>query len=170
MNDPTRKHPRSRPNLRRTMDTSGLIPAFAAILGSTIGGLTTFATTFLTQRYNARRDMREKDVANREKLYSEFLTEVADLYVDSLNRTLADVGKPAAFVAAYALLGRIRMISTEAVLKAADRVIQDIIEAYNRPPISIQELKKLTDERPADPWHDFTGACRAEREVLLRRL
>ena len=48
--------------------------------------------------------MREKDVANREKLYSEFLTEVADLYVDSLNRTLDDVGKPAAFVAAYALL------------------------------------------------------------------
>ncbi len=47
------------------MDTSGLIPAFAAILGSTVGGLTTFATTFLTQRYNARRDMREKDLANR---------------------------------------------------------------------------------------------------------
>jgi hypothetical protein len=152
------------------MDASGLIPAFAAILGSTVGGLTTFATTFLTQRYNARRDMREKDVANREKLYSEFLAEIADLYVDSLNRTLDDVGKPAAFVAAYALLGRIRMISAEAVLKAADRVIQDIIEAYNRPPISIQELKKLTDERPADPWHEFTEACRAEREVLLKRL
>jgi hypothetical protein len=78
------------------------------------------------------------------------LTEVADLYVDSLNRTLEDVGKPAAFVAAYALLGRIRMISTEAVLKAADRVIQDIIEAYNRPPISIQELKKLTDGDAAE--------------------
>jgi hypothetical protein len=152
------------------MDTSGLIPAFAAILGSTVGGLTTFATTFLTQRYNARRDMREKDLANREKLYSEFLTEIADLYVDSLNRTLSDVGKPAAFVAAYALLGRIRMISTEAVLKSADRVIEDIIEAYNRPPISIQELKKLTDQRPADPWHEFAQACRAEREVLLKQL
>jgi hypothetical protein len=121
-------------------------------------------------RYNARHDMREKDVVNREKLYSEFLTEVADLYVDSLNRTLDDVGKPAAFVAAYALLGRIRMISSEAVLKSADRVIQDIIEAYNRPPRSIQELKKLTDERPADPWHEFTEACRAEREALLKRL
>jgi hypothetical protein len=55
------------------MDTSGLIPAFAAILGSTVGGLATFATTFLNQRYTARRDMLEKDVANREKLYSEFL-------------------------------------------------------------------------------------------------
>jgi hypothetical protein len=96
------------------------------------------------------KEMLERDVANREKLYSEFLTEVADLYVDSLNRTLEDVGKSAAFVVAYALLGRIRMISTEAVLKAADRVIQDIIEAYNRPPISIQELKKLTDGDAAE--------------------
>ncbi len=60
-------------NFRRPMDTSGLIPAFAAILGSIVGGLTTFATTFLIQRYTARRDMLEKDVANREKLYSEFL-------------------------------------------------------------------------------------------------
>ena len=152
------------------MDTSGLIAAFAAILGSTVGGLTTFATTFLNQRYTARRDMREKDIANREKLYSEFLKEVADLYIDFLNRTIDDVGKPAAFVAAYALLGRIRMISTEAVLKAAERLIQDIIESYNRPPMSIQELKKLTDERAADPWHEFTETCRAEREVLLKRL
>jgi hypothetical protein len=63
------------------------------------------------------------------------------------------------------------MISSEGVLKSADRVIQDIIEAYNRPPISIQELKKeLTDERPADPWHEFTEACREEREALLKRL
>jgi hypothetical protein len=152
------------------MDTSGLIPAFAAILGSTVGGLTTFGTTFLTQRYTARRDIREKDLANREKLYSEFLREVADLYIDSLSRTLVDVGKPAAFVEAYALLGRIRMISTEAVLNAAERVIHDIIDSYNRPPITIEELKRITDERPADPWHQFTEACRAERETLLRRL
>jgi hypothetical protein len=34
----------------------------------------------------------------------------------------------------------------------------------------IQELKKLTDERPSDPWHEFTEACRAEREGLLKRL
>jgi hypothetical protein len=31
-------------------------------------------------------------------------------------------------------------------------------------------LKKLTDERPADPWYEFTEGCRAEREALLKRL
>jgi hypothetical protein len=74
------------------MDTSGLIPAFAAILGSTVGGLTTFATTFLNQRYMGRRDMLEKDVANREKLYSEFLTEVADLFDLSAPRPREQAG------------------------------------------------------------------------------
>jgi hypothetical protein len=96
--------------------------------------------------------------------------EVADLYIDSLNRTLDNWGKPASFVAAYSLLGRIRMISSEPVLKAAERVIEDIMESYNRPPMSTQELQKLTDQRTADPWHEFTKACRAEREALLKRL
>ena len=57
------------------MDNS-IIAALSAILGSTVGGLTTFATTFLNQRYAMRRDILAKDVANREQLYSEFLKEV----------------------------------------------------------------------------------------------
>ena len=66
------------------MDSS-IIAAVSAILGSTVGGVTTFATTFLNQRYVARREMLVKDVAKREQLYSEFLKEVADLYRESLN-------------------------------------------------------------------------------------
>jgi membrane protein YqaA with SNARE-associated domain len=52
---------------------SSIIAAVSAILGSTVGGVTTFATTFVNQRYVARREMLVKDVANREELYAEFL-------------------------------------------------------------------------------------------------
>jgi hypothetical protein len=79
-------------NIPRIVLAYHQIPAFAAILGSTVGGLTTFATTFLNQRYMARRDMLEKDVANREKLYSEFLTEVADLFDLSAPRPREQAG------------------------------------------------------------------------------
>jgi hypothetical protein len=72
------------------MDNS-IIAALSAILGSTVGGLTTFATTFLNQRHVARRELLVKDLANREQLYSEFLKEVANLYRDSLNRALNDL-------------------------------------------------------------------------------
>ena len=55
------------------MDSS-IVAAASALLGSSVGGLTTFATTFGNQRYVARRDMLVKDVANREQLYAEYFS------------------------------------------------------------------------------------------------
>ena len=49
------------------MDSS-IIAAVSFFLGSAVGGLTTFATTFFNQRYGARREMLMKDVANREEV------------------------------------------------------------------------------------------------------
>jgi hypothetical protein len=51
------------------MDSS-IVAAISAILGTTVGGLSTFATTLLNQRYAMRRDLMAKDLANREQLYS----------------------------------------------------------------------------------------------------
>ena len=149
------------------MDRS-IIAAFSAILGSTVGGLTTFATTFLNQRYAMRRDMLVKDVANREQLYSEFLKEVGNLYFDSINRTLDDLSKQGSLIAMYSLIGRIRMISSEAVLTAAEKLAEDIVESYKRPPMTLQEFQQLWGA--SDPWHEFTNACRAERQSMLGRL
>ena len=149
------------------MDSS-IIAAVSAILGTTVGGLTTFLTTFLNQRYALRRDILAKDVANREQLYSEFLKEVASLYFDSINRTIDDVSQLASLFAMYSLVGRIRMISTEAVLAAAEKVADDIVECYKRPPMTLLEFQQQWGA--TDPWHEFTNACRAERESMLGRL
>ena len=123
------------------MDSS-IVAACFAILGTTVGGLATFATTFLTQRYAMRRDILAKDVANREQLYSEFLQEVGNLYFDSANRTLNDTSQQASLIKMYQLVGRIRMISSEAVLASAEKLAEDIIESYKRPPMSFQEFQK----------------------------
>jgi hypothetical protein len=149
------------------MDSS-IIAAVSALLGSAVGGLTTFATTFVNQRYVARREMLVKDVANREQLYAEFLKEVADLYKESIDRTLDDLAAQPSLITMYSLIGRIRMISTEAVLTAAEKVAEDIIESYKRPQITFKEWRQFWG--PADPWHEFTKACRAERKSMLGRL
>jgi len=60
------------------------------------------------------------------------------------------------------------MISSEPVLAAAEKVAEDIIEAYRRPSITFKEWQQLWG--PADPWHEFTKACRAERKSMLGRL
>jgi flagellar hook assembly protein FlgD len=149
------------------MDSS-IIAALSAILGTTVGGLTSFATTFLNQRYAVRRDILAKDVANREELYSVFLKEVASLYFDSINRTVDDVSQQTSLTKMYSLVGRIRMISSQEVLTAAEKVTEDVIESYKRPPMTFQEQLKLWG--PDDPWHEFTKACRAERQNMLGRL
>jgi len=69
------------------LETS-LITAFAAILGTVAGGLSTFATTVYTARYGARRDLMLKNVASREELYSGFITEATSLFIDSLDKSL----------------------------------------------------------------------------------
>jgi hypothetical protein len=149
------------------MDSS-IIAVFSAILGTTVGGLTTFLTTFLNQRYAMRRDILAKDVANREQLYSEFLKEVGNLYFDSINRTLDDVSQQASLITMYSLVGRIRMISSEPVLRSAEKVAEDIAGSYKRPPTTFQEFQQLWGT--SDPWHEFTNACRAERQSMMGRL
>ena len=149
------------------MDSS-IITAFSAILGTAVGGLTTFATTFINQRYAVRRDILAKDVANREQLYSEFLKEVGNLYFDSVNRTLDDASQQTSLIAMYSLIGRIRMISSEAVLTSAEKVAEDIVESYKRLPMSFQEFQQSWEA--SNRWHEFTKACRAERQSMLGRL
>ena len=39
----------------------------------------------------------------------------------------------------YSLVGRIRMISSEVVLTSAEKVAEDIFEAYKRPTITFKE-------------------------------
>ena len=144
-----------------------LIAALAAVMGSLVGGLASFATTFFTQRYQARRDMLSKDVANREELYSQFIKEAANLYIDSLGRTLED---PASLIGMYSLVGRIRLIAGDNVLLAAEKIADSIVESYNRPPATFDDAYKLGRERQVDPLREFTDACREERNLMLKRL
>ena len=68
------------------MDNS-IIPALSAILGTTVGSLITFLTTFLNRRFAMRRDILARDVANREQLYSEFLKD-ASSYLNLIGSTI----------------------------------------------------------------------------------
>ena len=86
---------------------AAIITALAAVSGSIVGGLASFATTYFTQRNQAHRDFLSRDVAHREELYSQFIKEATNLYADSLDKTLEN---PAAVIGMYSLIGRIRLI------------------------------------------------------------
>ena len=144
-----------------------VITAFAAVAGSMVGGLASFATTFFTQRYQARHDLLSRDVANREELYAQFIKEAANLYVDSLGRTLEN---PASLIGLYSLVGRIRLIGTDKVLSAAEAIADSIVDSYRRPPATFDDVHRVAREGHVDPLRAFTEACREEREDMLKRL
>src|ERR1700754_1673475 len=108
------------------MDTSW-ITALAALAGSLIGGLTTFATTWLSQRYQDNRERAASEIAKREALYGDFINEATRVGVEAMERELESLTAATALVA---LLNRIRLTASEEVLKAAETVVDQIAEIY----------------------------------------
>lgn len=146
---------------------SASITALAAIAGSVVGGLASFATTFFTQRNQAHRDLVSRDVAKREELYSQFIKEATNLFIDSLDKTLDN---PASLIGLYSLVGRVRLIAGDEVLLRAEKVTHRILESYTRPPIKFEDLYKLARDPHVDPLKEFTEACREERKGMLKGL
>lgn len=146
---------------------SAAITALAVIAGSIVGGLASFLTTFFTQRHQAHRDLLSRDVVHREELYSQFIKEAANLYVDSLDKTLEN---PASLVGMYSLVGRIRLVSSDTVLAAAEKCVDSIVDSYRRPPVTFEDVYKGFRESHVDPLAEFTEACREELKSMLKSL
>lgn len=140
------------------MDTS-LVGAMAAALGSIVGGSATIATTFITQRTQSTRELVRGELSKREALYSEFIIECSKLAIDSLAH---GIEKPETLWTAYALLNRIRLSASQAVLAEADKLLGQIADQYVSPNISLDEFRALARSREADPLKSFGEACRNE--------
>lgn len=148
------------------MDDS-LISAGAALCGSLVGGLTTFATAYMTQRHQGVRDRVSKDLDRREELYTQFNQLASELLLDSLDRHLDE---PAKLIGIWTLSGRIRLIASAPVLAAAEAVIEAILSSYKKPAVNAVEVVTTIPEDLVQPIIGFTAACRTEREVMLRRV
>jgi hypothetical protein len=146
---------------------SASVTALAAVAGSAVGGLASFATTFFTQRNQAHRDLLSRDMARREELYSQFIREATNLYVDSLDKTLEN---PGALIEMYSLVGRMRLIAGNKVLLAAEKLAESIVESYSQPSKTLVEVYKLARERRVDPLKEFSEVCREERMLMLKRV
>jgi hypothetical protein len=146
---------------------SAAITALAAVAGSIVGGLASFLTTYFTQRHQAHRDLMLREAAHREELYSQFIKEAANVYVDSLDKTLQS---PASLLGVYSLVGRIRLVSNDTVLAAAEKVVDVIIDSYNLRPTTFDDIYKSGHKSQFDPLKEFTEACREERKAMLKNI
>ena len=142
---------------------SAYLPALAALAGSATGGLTSLASAWLTLRRQGRTTRLSRDRARRQKLYRLFIDEASKLYADSLVHDEAEVS---ALVRAYALISRMRVQSSSAVVEKAEAVIRMIVDTYFTPNKTFPELRKLMNSHAIDPLRAFSEECRAELQAL----
>jgi len=108
------------------------------------------------------------ELARREELYGEYIEQVTPLFADSVEHTEFD---PAKIFGLYSILGRIRLSSSDEVLREAEEVIANLLKWYSNPVLEVRVLmEQAARHEVSDPIEVFTQACRRERGELLRHL
>jgi hypothetical protein len=145
------------------MNDTVYFPAFAALAGSAIGGFTSVASAWLTQRHQDRAKQRLQDKSQRQSLYKQFIREASKLYADALSHDKSDIS---ALVSIYALVGQMRLLSSLAVVEKAEEVVRTIVDTYFAPNKTFPEFRELVERQTIDLLLPFTGECRAEFQKL----
>ena len=144
-----------------------LVGAMSGVLGSLVGGSATVATAWLTQRTTNRREQAKTESRKREALYGEFIAECSRLLIDAMSHSL---DKPETLLNAYALLNRIRLTASPAVLKEAERLLRNITEQYFSKNLSVEEMREIARSEDPDPLKRFGETCREEFASISARL
>jgi hypothetical protein len=147
---------------------STFLTAMAGVLGSLVGGTSTVAATWVIQRTLSKRESLEAEMRKREALYGQFISECSKRVVDSFERQLE---KPETLLSIYELLNRIRLCSSDSVLREAERTLVTITEQYFGPNFSLEQVREIIrGGRAVDPLREFAEACRAELKSVRRLL
>jgi hypothetical protein len=138
------------------------IPAFAALAGSAIGALASFATTWLTQHAQERAQRYAQAMNVREQLYGGFIEEASKLFTDALSHELDD---PSKFVALYALVAKLRLFASARVIANAEEVMRSIVKTYNQPNRDFRKQLDIDEQPKHDLLREFSEACRQDLHV-----
>src|SRR5262249_46199899 len=142
----------------RKMDPAYL-STIAALTGSMIGGLTSLTASWLTQRVQFTTQQRANDLNRREELYRNFIEEASRLYTDAFAHDKAEVSD---LVNLYALVSRMRVLSSLEIVAAADLVVGSIIDMYAAPNRTFKDVREILEDVSMNPLAHFSNVCREE--------
>ena len=148
-------------DLSRSAMNNAYTSAIAALAGSAVGALASFATTWLTLHSQERADRFTQATIRRERLYGEFIEEASKLFTDALTHQLDE---PSKFIRLYALVGNLRLCASVDVIVKAEEAMHLIFETYNRPNLDFRNLEDR-QERDTDVLRAFSEACREDLRV-----
>lgn len=143
--------------------TTSLEPAFAALAGSTIGGLTTLAVTWIAQRTQLRASLAAREQTTREELYKQFIEETSKLLGDALISNTLEIPM---LIGVYALINRMRLISSTEAVEKAEVALRTIVNLYASPNKTVADLRGDIEGHKLDHLRDFSVAAREELSSL----
>jgi hypothetical protein len=143
----------------------GIVSAFAALFGSVIGGVTSLAASWVSHRVEAREQQAAADTTRRQELYKAFIEEASKLYGDAL---VSDKAEIATLVNLYAMVGRMRVLSSPHVIDRADNVVRLILDTYFAPNKTLRDVREVMNSKHIDPLRDFGEACREDLRTARR--
>jgi hypothetical protein len=148
------------------MIDASLISGLAGLTGAAIGGLTSALAGWLTQRSVAHAQWITNENLRRLDIYRDFIEVASKCYLHALQHDDAEIS---GLVGLYTHISRMRVLSSAEVVENAERVAQRILDTYTEPDKSFVELRSMAKNHALDLLHDFSKACRLEREKYRRR-
>src|SRR6266576_5993135 len=143
----------------------GYITALAALGGAALGGLTSFATSWISLRTQMKAERSASSKSKRQKLYKEFIDGAAQVYGDALiHEKLETTG----LIDLHALVSRMRVMSSQTVIESAIKVVKVITDTYSQPNKTPEEIKAMISNGSVDILRSFSEACREEFEQSLQ--
>jgi len=140
------------------------IPALASFSGSASATLASIIAGWVTQRRKDRVRHSLRATSQREELYKNFIEEASRLYADAIVNDKSEVSK---LVDLYSLIARMKILSSDTVIEAAEKAGRLILNTYLSPNRTFVDLPDLINEM--DPLRDFSEACRCELHSADRR-
>src|SRR3954454_17041112 len=135
------------------------VTALSALAGTVIGGLTSGFTSLLIERARARVTQLVQDRLRREELYKDFIIAASKVYADAAihdDPSISDV------VALYALVNRMRILSSPRVFASAEAATHSATDMYFSPNTTMRELHELVKSHALDPLKEFSEVARDE--------
>ena len=139
------------------------ISALSALAGSAIGALASFGTTWLTQRHQDRAERLDKEASRRERLFAEFIDQASHIFVDAIVQDGLD--SPAKLVPMYATMSKLRLFAAQRTIRAAEAVLEGIVDTYQAPP-TLPQATKPDGLAARDILRAFAESCREELTAL----
>jgi len=140
------------------------LSALSALAGSIVGGATSGLGGWLNLRSQARAGRRAHEISRKEELYKDFIVAASKVYGEAIVSSEPQIQD---FVALYAMVSRMRVVSSAQIIECADKIMRMTIATYYAPNKTLRQINEIIMSGVGtDPLKEFSELARGELRNL----